>query len=142
MVVRQIDRILSFNTRFSKWQCLTKIRHCLTCISDTMASLDIASICEKWISPAYRVGQALGLRLGQVHQAVFPGFKLASQGEDKGKAQFTQKQSGIYSCSCRSSNEGLHIQGILLTKVRYAHFRSLYSKTLDTSIPCPSAKSE
>jgi len=111
-----------------------------------MASLDIASICEKWISPAYRVGQALGLRLGQVHQAVFPGFKLASQGEDKGKAQFTQTQSGIYSCSCRSNNEGLHIQGILLTKVRYAHFSiaiwSLYSKTLDTSIPCPSAKSE
>lgn len=79
--------------------------------------------CEKGIlplKPAHRIVQPLGLRLGQVHWAVFLGFKLASQGEGKGETQFTQRQRWMYSFSCRSSNEGLHIQGILSLKLRYA----------------------
>lgn len=44
------------------------------------------------VKPAHRIVQPLGLRLGQVHWAVFLGFKLASQGEGKGETQLTQKQ--------------------------------------------------
>lgn len=71
------------------------------------------------LKPAHRIIQPLGVKLGQVHWAVFLGFKLASQGEAKGETQFTQKQRWIYSCSRRSSDEGLHIQGVLSPKVRY-----------------------